>query len=101
MSSRFTCAVVLERPRDERAEAVRLILQLADAAHVLDAVLDRLDVAVHHRRRRRHAEPVRVAHHVQPLTGLRLLRRDHVADAVDEDLAAAARERVEPGVAQP
>ena len=78
-----------------------LVLQLADAPHVLDALLERLDVAVHHRRRRRHAEPVRVAHHVEPLVRVRLLRRDDVADAVDEDLAAAAGERVEPGVAQP
>ena len=48
-------AVVLERPRDEGAEAARLVLQLADPAHVLDPLGERLDVAVHHRRRRRHA----------------------------------------------
>ena len=46
-------------------------------------------------------ELVGVAHHVEPLRRLRLLRRDDVAHAVDEDLAAAARERVEPRVAQP
>src|SRR5215211_6272463 len=38
-------AVVLERPGDERAEAVRLVLELADPAHVLDALGERLDVA--------------------------------------------------------
>src|SRR5262249_33287834 len=37
----------------------------------------------------------------EPLVGLRLLRRDLVADAVDQDLAAAARDRVEARVAQP
>ncbi len=63
-------------------------------------LLERLDVAVHHRRGRRHAEPVRLAHHVEPLGGLRLLRRDDVAHPVNQDLAAAARDRVEAGVAQ-
>ena len=58
-------------------------------------------MAVHHRRRRRHAEPVRLAHDVEPLVGLRLLRRDDRADAVDEDLGAAAGDRVEAGVAEP
>jgi hypothetical protein len=31
-------------------------------------------VAVHHRRSRRNAEPVRVAHHVEPLASLDLVR---------------------------
>jgi hypothetical protein len=68
---------------------------------VLDPLLERLDVAVHHRRRRRHAEPVGMAHDIEPFVRLRLLRRDHRADAVDEDLGAAAGDGVEPGVAQP
>ena len=92
-------AVVLERPGDEGAEAVCLVLQLADAPHVLGALRDRLDVAVHHRRGRRHAQAVGMTHHVQPLVGLRLLRRDDLTHAVDEDLAAAPRQRVEAGVA--
>src|SRR4051812_24395154 len=41
-----------------------------------------------------------VAHHREPVVRLRLLRRDLLADAVDEDLAAAARDRVETGIAQ-
>jgi hypothetical protein len=68
--------------------------------HVLDALRNGLDVPVHHGRRRRHPEPVRVTHHAEPLGRLRLLGRDDVADAVDEDLAAAARDRVEAGVTQ-
>ena len=79
---------------------MRLVLELADPAQVLDALGERLDVAVHHRRRRRHAEPVRVAHDVQPVGGPRLLGGDHVADAVDEDLGAAAGDRVEARVAE-
>src|SRR5689334_17220993 len=93
--------VGLVRPRDERAEAVHLVLQLADAAHVLDPLLERLDVAPHHRGRGAHAEPVGGAHDLQPLVGGRLLRRDDLAHAVDQDLGAAAGERVEAGVAQP
>ena len=46
------------------------------------------------------SEAVRLAHDPEPLRGGRLLRRDDLADAVDEDLGAAAGDRVEPGVAQ-
>ena len=72
-----------------------------DLPHVLDPLLERLDVAVHHRRRRRHAEPMGLTHDVEPLLGLRLLRRDDRPDAVDEDLGAAAGNGVEAGVAEP
>src|SRR5581483_7794013 len=89
-----------ERPGEKRAEAAGLVLQLADPAHVLDALFDRLHVAVHHRRRRRDAETVRLAHDAEPFARLRLLRRDDLAHAVDEDLRAPARNRIEPGVAQ-
>ena len=41
---------------------MHLVLQVADAPHVLDALLERLDVAVHHRGRRRHAQAVGLAH---------------------------------------
>ena len=92
--------VWLERPRDERAEAVHLILQVADQAHVLDALLERLDVAVHHRGRRRHAQAVRVAHDPEPLRRARLLGREDLAHAVDEDLGATSGQRVQAGVAQ-
>src|SRR5438552_12985217 len=44
-------AVVLERPREEGAEAAGLVLQLADPPEVLDALLERLDVAVHQDRK--------------------------------------------------
>ena len=46
-------------------------------------------------------EPVRVAHDAEPVGRLRLLRRDDLADAVDEDLGASAGDRVEPRVAEP
>ena len=45
----------LEGERDEGHEAARLVLQLAQPQQVVDAVLDRLDVAVEHRRVRRDA----------------------------------------------
>ena len=92
--------VRLKRPGDEGAEARHLVLQCADLAHVLDALRQRFDVPVHHRGRRRHALAVRLAHHLKPLLALGLLRGEDVPHAVDEDLAAAARDRVEPSVAQ-
>jgi hypothetical protein len=93
-------AVALERPGDEGPEAARLVLELADLPHVLDPLLERLDVPVHHRRRRRHPEPVGLAHDVEPFLRLRLLRRDDRANSIHEDFRAATGDRVEPGVAQ-
>ena len=46
-------------PGDERGEAAGLVLQLAQPEQVLEPLLDRLDRAVHHRRRR--AQPARCA----------------------------------------
>ncbi len=99
----------LIRPRDEsgesaglrQAQSSRLVLQLADAHEVFDAVAERLDVAEHHRGRRRHADPVCRAHHVEPLGRRALVWADRLAHGLDEYLGAAARQRVEARVAQP
>ena len=67
-------------------------------AHVLDALLDGLDVPVHHRRRRPQPLEVRLAHHVEPLVGGRLaVAVEQLADAIDEDLGAAAGNAVQAG----
>jgi hypothetical protein len=63
---------------------------LADALQVLDALLERLDVAEHHRGRRPAAEAVPGPVDLQPVVGEDLAAGDRLADAVDEDLAAAA-----------
>ena len=67
---------------------------------MLDALFERLDVAVHHRGGRRHALAVRLAHDFEPLVTLRLLRGEDLAHAIDENFATAARNRVETGIAQ-
>ena len=90
----------LERPGDEGAEARNLVLQFANASEVLDALLERLDVPVHHRGGGRHALAVRLAHDFEPLVALRLLRSKDLAHAIDENLAAATRDRVETSIAQ-
>ena len=56
----------------------------------------RLAQPVHHGHRRLHALPVRLLLHAEPLFGLRLLLGDPLADLVHQDLAAAARNAVEP-----
>ena len=85
----------LKRPCDEGAEAARLVLQAAHLLHVLDAVGHRLAEADDHRRRALHADRVRRLHDAQPIVRHDLLRRNPLADAVDEDLRAAARQAVE------
>ena len=52
--------VGMKRQRDERLEAAGLVLQLAQAEQMVDAVLRLLDVAVEHGRVRAQAELVRV-----------------------------------------
>ena len=60
-----------ENPRDEGDEAVIAFgtagLQVADAQQVVDALVRRLDVPVHHRRRGRQIQAVGFVHHVEPL----------------------------------
>jgi hypothetical protein len=76
------------------------VLPLADEPHVVDAVGVALDVPEHHRRARVHAERVRDIHRRQPRLGGALAEPDLVADRGREDLAAAARQAVEPRLLQ-
>ena len=89
-----------ERERDERLKAPRLVLQVAQAHHVRDALLERLDMPVEHRRIRLDAELMRRTRHGQPLIRRRLVRAELPAHAVGEDLRAAARDRLQPRIAQ-
>ena len=68
---------------------------------VLDAVVQRVDGAVHHRGARAEAHVVRDAHDVEPLVARALRLGDLAAHAIDEDLGAAAGHRVEPRRVQP
>ena len=93
--------VGLKRPADKGGEAAGLVLQLAEAVEVLHPLRERLDVAIHHRRRATAAEQVPLPAHLQPLVGHRLATGDGRADAVHEDLTAAAGERPEAGAGEP
>ena len=85
-------------PRDEGGEAAGFVLQIAQTQQVLDAFFVGLDRAVHHRRGGAQSRPVRVAHHVEPFVGGRLAEAvQQRADAIDQDLGAAARNAVEAG----
>ena len=87
----------MKRQRDERLEPARLVLQRPRAQHVVHALLGGLDVAVEHRHVRPHAEPVGDAVDVQVAVGPALVVADFPADALGENLGAAAGQRVEPG----
>ena len=84
--------VGVERQRDERLEAARLVLQRAHAQHVIDALLVGLDVAVEHRDVRAHPEPVRRAVDGEPPVGVALVGADLPPHARREHLGAAARQ---------
>ena len=88
--------VGVKRQRNEGLKAARLVLQRAQAQHVVDPLLGRLDVAVEHGAVR--AQPHLVGHPVnlQPLVGVALVVADLLPHAGREDLGAAAGERIEP-----
>ncbi len=85
----------LERPADVCGEATGLVLHVAQALEVLEAVIESLDVAKHHRRAGAQAELMADAHGFEPVVAIALERGDSIADAVYEDLAAAAGDRPE------
>jgi hypothetical protein len=64
---------------------------------MIDSLLDRLDVAVEHRRVRAQPGAMRPLGNADPFVGGQLLRIDLLVDALGEDLGAASRERSEPG----
>ena len=88
--------VGVERERDERLEAARLVLQGPGPQHVVDPLLGRLDVPVEHRHVRAHAEPMRGPVNVQIALGAALVVTDLAADAFREHLGPAPRQRIEP-----
>jgi hypothetical protein len=67
---------------------------------VLQSVGQGLAQAVHHRDRGLHALAVGLLLDAEPFLGLRLLLRHALADLVHQDLAAAARDAVEPRLPQ-
>src|SRR5512144_1503751 len=87
----------VEGERDEDLEPARLVLQLAEAPHVLDPLVEPLDVAVEHRRVRLDPEAVGGPVDLEPLLRGRLVVADLPAHARREDLRAAARHRHHPG----
>ncbi len=89
------------RERDVREEAAGLVLQVAKHREMLDAVL----VATRRGRRAslqfvRMPRRVRHAVHLDPVLGDELLLGDRRAHALAEHFGAAARQRVEPRLAQ-
>ncbi len=85
---------------DKGHESAGLGLQVAQAAEVLDALGDGLDVAEHHRATGLHAELVGGAHDREPLLRVGFAGADFAADAVNEDFAAAAGDGRQAGVLQ-
>ncbi len=65
---------------------------------MLDPIFDRLHVAEHHGRARFQTELVRRLHHFEPGVGIAFERRDSFPHPIDQDFAAAARDRPQPGL---
>ena len=90
----------LQRPGDERREPARPRLQVAHPLEVLDALGERFADAVHHGDGGLHPLVMCQFHDLEPAIGAILLRGDDITNALHEDLAAAARDRIQPGLPQ-
>ena len=86
------CFHVHERQRHELSEAAGFFLQIADAQQVSRPVGISIDMAEHDRGGGAQADGVRIAHHIEPLFGVHLVRTDDGADLVVEDLGRRARQ---------
>ena len=82
--------VGMERQRNERLEAVGLVLQRAQLEQVVDPVFVVFDVAVEHGGIRLQPDLVRQLRRIQPLVAVDLVVADDVAHAVGKNLRAAA-----------
>src|SRR5436190_23694523 len=90
----------LKRPADKGSESAAAILLIADALQMLDPVFNRLDMTEHHRRARSQPELVRDSHHFQPLIAVNFQRRNLLAHAINQNFAAAARNRAQPRISK-
>jgi hypothetical protein len=83
-------------PRNERREPPGLVLHVTQAEQVLQPFVRRFHRSVHHRRRRPQPGAVCVSHDVEPFVRARLaVAVQDLADAIDEDLGAAAGDAIE------
>jgi hypothetical protein len=87
---------VYERQGDELREPAGLVLDPEDDPQVGDPVVRVVDVAVHHRRGARDAEPVGGGDDLDPHRGGELAIGEHPADLVVEDLRGGAGQGAQP-----
>lgn len=90
----------MERQRDEGLEAVRLVLQFAQLAEVVDAVLGLFDMAVEHRGVGAQAQLVSGAVDFEPVAAVRFVLADLGADVGMKNLRATAGHAAEARVDQ-
>ncbi len=88
-------AVGMERERNERVEAGRALLRFAQANEMIDAILERLDVPVEHRRVAGDALAVQLFVQLDPVRGRHFVRTDLRARLFGKDLRGAAVDVVE------
>ena len=79
-----------EGERNEAGKAAGFVLQLAQLAQMIDALLERLDVAVEHRAGAAAAHLMPGAMHLEPFLGGFFAAADLVAHTGIENLRAAA-----------
>ncbi len=87
----------VEGERNEALEAAGLVLLLAEADEVVDAVFDRFDVAVEHRGVGLEAGLVNFARKLEPAVAVAFVVADARARRLGENLGTAAGTRIHPG----
>src|SRR5260370_5107322 len=88
----------LKRPADEGGESAAAVLLFTNGLQMLDPVYTRLDMTEHHCGARSQSELVCELHHFQPLVAVNFQRRNPFAHAINQNFAAAARNRTQPRI---
>src|SRR5262245_58719364 len=85
----------IKREWDEALKTVRLVLLLAKLDEMIDAIFNRLDVPVKHRRIRFQSRGVKFSLQLEPALGIAFVSADHRARRLAKDLRAATRTRIQ------
>ena len=91
----------MERQRNERHESAGLVLRLAQKQHVIETLLNRLDVAIQHRGVALQPEPVGGPGDLDPRGMIDLPFEEYLVGVVRQDLRAAAGQGAQPRLLEP
>src|SRR3954451_11954938 len=83
----------LKCPANESGKSAGAILLISNPLQMFNPVRHRFDMTKHHGCTRFQTELMRDFHNLKPLVGIAFQRRNSFSNSIDQNLAAAARDR--------